>query len=67
MLPALKKYVVFYAVYSLLVLWALAAAEYWGLGVSDVDEIKDVPKSVRENPGSYRSHYAYRQRHYGGK
>jgi len=31
------------------------------------DVVKDVPKTVRDNPGAYRSHYAYYSRYTGGK
>ncbi|MBI5624005.1 MAG: hypothetical protein HY924_09520 [Elusimicrobia bacterium] len=35
----------------------LAYALWTGWTFTDVDEVKSVPKSVRENPGSYRDHY----------
>ena len=31
---------------------------YTGAGWTSYDEIKDVPKSIRNNPGVYRSVYA---------
>ena len=39
-----------------------AAWGEWG-----VDEIKNVPKSVRDNPGSYRSSYGWGRTYSGGK
>jgi hypothetical protein len=38
----------------------------WG-GFFSPTEVRDVPKSVRNNPGSYRSHYGYLPRYFGGK
>jgi len=37
------------------------------LQASKPDVVKDVPKTVRDNPGAYRSHYAYYSRYTGGK
>jgi hypothetical protein len=43
--------------------WAL----WTGWWLSPVERVKGVPKSVRDNPGSYRSHYSTYRRYYGGK
>jgi len=43
--------------FGLAVLLMLAIAEYRGWSLTTYDEVRGVPKSVRENPGSYRSHY----------
>ncbi len=56
-----------YAVYALLLLAVVALAEYRGWSFLSVNEVKNVPKSVRDNPGAYRSHYAYYARYIGGK
>ncbi|HEY6213507.1 MAG TPA: hypothetical protein VIW45_14545 [Vicinamibacterales bacterium] len=56
-----------YLAYGLLVLATLAVAEYRGWSFSRVDEIKNVPKSVRDNPGSYRSVYSGYHHYVGGK
>ena len=45
----------------------LAYTEYTGGGYPSVTRLKDVPKSVRDNPGAYRSHYSYIPRYMGGK
>ena len=36
----------------------MGIAEYRGWSLTSYDEVKGVPKSMRENPGSYRSTYA---------
>ena len=56
-----------YLVYGMLLLGAASWAEYKGWTLTRVNEIKDVPKTVRNNPGAYRSHYAYIPRYVGGK
>jgi hypothetical protein len=40
-----------------LVLGSLAYAHYTGWSMASYDEVKNLPKSLRENPGAYRSHY----------
>ena len=40
-----------------LVLALFAYATYTGISSMSYDEIKDVPKSIRNNPGVYRSVY----------
>lgn len=56
-----------YSAYSLLLLGAAAIAQWTGFGLNPATPVKDVPKSVRENPGAYRSHYAFLPRWFGGK
>ncbi|MGD0268449.1 MAG: hypothetical protein ABSB14_05250 [Candidatus Sulfotelmatobacter sp.] len=53
--------------YSAIVLSSLAVAEYRGWSLDSVDEVKNVPKSVRDNPGSYRSVYSSYHHYTGGK
>ena len=60
----LKK---FYLGYGALVLSLLGTAQYHGWSLMNVDQVKNVPKSVRDNPGSYRSHYSSYTHFYGGK
>ena len=36
----------------------MAAAEYRGWSLTRVNEVKNVPKTMRDNPGAYRSHYS---------
>ena len=56
-----------YVLYGIIVLGTLAMAEYRGWSLNSVDEVKNVPRSVRDNPGSYRSVYGYYHHYTGGK
>ncbi len=56
-----------YVLYGIIVLGTLAMAEYRGWSLDSVDEVKNVPRSVRDNPGSYRSVYGYYHHYTGGK
>jgi hypothetical protein len=56
-----------YLVYSLAVLGLVGTANYQGWGLTSADEVKGVPKSVRDNPGAYRAHYRAVPRYFGGK
>jgi len=47
----------FFWVYGIAVLLFLAAAELRGWSLTSYDEVKGIPKSMRDNPGSYRSTY----------
>jgi hypothetical protein len=57
-----------YGVFGALVLAALMLVQFTGWSFEDVDEVKGVPRSIRDNPGSYRSSYGWARPHYrGGK
>jgi hypothetical protein len=56
-----------YALFGAAVLLALAAADFAGWSPSDATEVKGVPRSVRDNPGSYRSSYGGGRHYAGGK
>jgi hypothetical protein len=56
-----------YILYGFIVLGTLGMAEYRGWSLDSVDEVKNVPRSVRDNPGSYRSVYGYYHHYTGGK
>ena len=56
-----------YLIYSLLLLTGTTMAEYRGWSFDRVSQVKDVPKTVRDNPGAYRSHYGFYPRYVGGK
>jgi hypothetical protein len=56
-----------YLYYGLVVLGLSGGAQWLGYSPSRVTEVKNVPKSVRENPGVYRSHYGWLPRWFGGK
>jgi hypothetical protein len=42
-------------------------AEYSGLSFSRVNQQRVLPKSIRDNPGAYRSSYGGYSRYIGGK
>jgi hypothetical protein len=50
-----------FVIYGILVLGLLGYAGFRGLSLSSYDEVKNVPRSIRNNPGAYRSIY---QRYY---
>jgi hypothetical protein len=56
-----------YLVYGSLLLALTGMWQYRGWSFTSPTEIRGVPKSVRDNPGSYRSHYGYVPRYFGGK
>jgi hypothetical protein len=56
-----------YMIYGVLVLGLLGMAEYRGWSLASVNKVKNVPRSVRDNPGSYRSVYAVYHHYTGGK
>jgi hypothetical protein len=57
----------FYLAYGLALLGLVTLAEYRGWTFTRVNELRNVPKSIRDNPGAYRAHYMYYPRHVGGK
>lgn len=56
-----------YLVYGMIVMGLLGTAEYRGWSLTSVNEVKNVPRSVRDNPGSYRSVYSSYHHYTGGK
>jgi hypothetical protein len=56
-----------YAIYGLLVLAFASFAEFQGMSLTRVNEVRNIPKTVRDNPGAYRSHYGGYYRYFGGK
>jgi hypothetical protein len=56
-----------YLIYGLILLTGVTMAEYRGWSLNRVDQVKNVPKTVRDNPGAYRSHYGFYPRYVGGK
>jgi hypothetical protein len=53
--------------YTIAALATVSLAEYRGWSLNRVDQVLNVPKSVRDNPGSYRSVYGYYHHYTGGK
>ena len=56
-----------YLIYSLLLLTGVTLAEYRGLTLDRVSQVRNVPKTVRDNPGAYRPSYGFYPRYVGGK
>ena len=56
-----------FLIYGIAVLGTVGLAEYRGWSLNRVDEVLNVPKSVRDNPGSYRSVYGSYHHYTGGK
>jgi len=57
----------FFLVYGIVVLGVVSIAEYRGWSLNRVNEVRNVPRSVRDNPGSYRSVYGSYHHYTGGK
>lgn len=58
-----------YMLYSLLLLGWMGVAAYRGSPMigAKTNEVKNVPKTVRDNPGAYRSVYGGYTHYVGGK
>jgi hypothetical protein len=56
-----------FLIYGLSLIGLAGVAEYRGWGLSSRDEVRGVPKSIRDNPGIYRSIYQNYHRYSGGK
>ncbi|MEP6592318.1 MAG: hypothetical protein ABJC51_01430 [Acidobacteriota bacterium] len=56
-----------YVIYGLIVIGLMATAQYRGWRLTPVAEGRAVPKSVRDNPGSYRPAYGGFWHFSGGK
>ena len=56
-----------FSLYSLAMIGWIGWTQIRGWGDASVNQGKVPPKSIRDNPGSYRSHYGYFPRYVGGK
>lgn len=56
-----------YLLFGLSLVMGAGYADRRGIGWTRATEIKNVPKSVRDNPGAYRSLYRGNSRPFGGK
>jgi hypothetical protein len=56
-----------YLIYGIAVVSLLGAGAYTGWSFTSVNEVKNVPQSIRDNPGSYRAIYAGYHHYTGGK
>jgi hypothetical protein len=54
-------------IYGLLLLGATGMAEYRGWSWNRINQTRVLPKSIRDNPGAYRSSYGGYSRYIGGK
>ncbi len=54
-------------IYGALLLGLTGVAEYQGWSWSRVNQQRVLPKSIRDNPGAYRSSYGGYSRYIGGK
>ena len=57
----------FYLLLGLLTLGMVAFGQFRGWSLDSINQLKNVPKSVRDNPGSYRSVYGAYHHYTGGK
>jgi hypothetical protein len=56
-----------FVIYGVLLLGLTSVAEYRGWSLSRVNQQRVLPKSIRDNPGAYRSSYGGYSRYIGGK
>ena len=56
-----------YLLYGSALVSLLGAAEYRGWSLLRTSEVRNVPRSVRDNPGAYRSSYSGGGRYRYGK
>ena len=56
-----------FVIYGALLLGVTGVAEYRGWSFSSVNQQRVLPKSIRDNPGAYRSSYGGYSRYIGGK
>ena len=56
-----------YLAYGIMMVGLTAAAQYAGWTTTRPNEVKNVPRSVRDNPGAYRSVYRSSTRFRHGK
>jgi hypothetical protein len=56
-----------YVLFGLSLMAGATYADYRGLSLLRPTEIRNVPKSIRDNPGAYRSLYRGSSRYFGGK
>lgn len=56
-----------FLLYGVLLLGATGYLEYTGRSFDRVNQQRVLPKSIRDNPGAYRSTYGGYSRYIGGK
>jgi hypothetical protein len=56
-----------YLVFGILLLAVTSLADVRGWLISRPDQLQNVPRSIRDNPGAWRSIYRGSPRYFGGK
>ena len=56
-----------YLIYGLVVLGFMGAAQFLGWSIGPLSQARSAPRSIRDNPGAYRSSYGGYSRYTGGK
>jgi hypothetical protein len=56
-----------YLIYGMLLLTGATWAEFRGWSLDRPNQVNNVPKTVRDNPGAYRAIYGFYPRYVGGK
>ena len=56
-----------FLLYGIFVIGMASVAEYRGWTFTRINQQKVLPKSIRDNPGAYRSTYGGYSRYIGGK
>jgi hypothetical protein len=56
-----------YLMYGLTMLAVMSVAQFRGWSLSSLNQARVAPRSVRDNPGAYRSTYGGYSRYTGGK
>jgi hypothetical protein len=56
-----------YLTYGLAMLAFMSFAQFRGWSLNSLNQTREVPRSVRDNPGAYRSTYGGYSRYTGGK
>jgi len=56
-----------FLIYGAMLIGLSSFAQYSGWSLSRINEQKVLPKSIRDNPGAYRSTYGGYSRYIGGK
>ncbi len=56
-----------YMIYGICVIAIMSFAQFRGIGFSSLNQSKNLPRSVRDNPGAFRPMYNGSPRYSGGK
>ena len=56
-----------YMLYSLMVIGVMGTAQYKGWSLSQLNQSRSAPRTVRDNPGAFRPMYNDSPRYSGGK